>query len=80
MQSTNPDPDSIFVEHEGEIKEVTKALIEEIKYRWKITNESTKEFIFYNAAHHIPVSKKHVETAPSVLKWANGDKIKVEPA
>lgn len=52
----------------------------ETKYRWKITNENTKEFVFYNAAHHIPVSKKHVETAPSVLKWANGNKFKVETA
>jgi hypothetical protein len=50
----------------------------ELKYRWQITNLATQEQIFYNAAHHIPVSKKHVETAPSVLKWANGNKFKVE--
>lgn len=30
MQKSNPDVTSIFVEHDGEIKEVTKALVEGI--------------------------------------------------
>ena len=27
LQLTNPDPSSIFVEHDGDIKEVTKSLV-----------------------------------------------------
>jgi len=31
LQKTNPDPTSIFVEHKGHIKEVTKSLVKEVK-------------------------------------------------
>jgi len=78
MQSLNPDPSSLFVEHDGDIIEVTKALCKKAYFRWSLRKANGEKTI-YSSNINQRVTADHVRSSPSVIAWAEGKSYSIGP-